>query len=91
MKDGTLIWIPLKDIKASTPVELAEYAVAKNIEDEPYFKWWLKYVICKLDQIILNIRSKYWRTTHKFGIQVPKTVYKVYRNDQQTVNTFWKK
>ena len=26
-KDGTLIWIPLQDIKSSNTVELAEYAV----------------------------------------------------------------
>ena len=31
--DGTLIWIPLKDLKASNPVKLAEYAVENNIED----------------------------------------------------------
>ena len=37
-KDGTLSWIPLKDLKPSNPVELAEYSVANNIEDEPIFK-----------------------------------------------------
>ena len=31
------------------------------------------------------------RITHKFGIQVPKTVDKVYKIDQQTGTTFWKK
>ena len=40
-KYGTLSCIPLKDIKASNPIELAEYVVAKNIEDEPAFKWWV--------------------------------------------------
>ena len=33
----TLIWISLKDIKASNPVELASYASANNLEDEPAF------------------------------------------------------
>ena len=33
-RDGSLIWIPLKDIKASNPFEIAEYAVVNNIEDE---------------------------------------------------------
>ena len=37
-KYGSLIWITLKDLKTSKPVELAEYAVANNIEDEPDFK-----------------------------------------------------
>ena len=38
-KDGSLIWILLKDIKPSNPVELAEYVVANNVEYEHAFKW----------------------------------------------------
>ena len=30
-KYGTLIWIPLKDLKATKPVKLSEYSVANNI------------------------------------------------------------
>ena len=55
-KDGTLIWIPLKDIKNSNPVELAYYAVVNNIEDEHDFKWQVKDVLCKPDQIISKYR-----------------------------------
>ena len=66
--------IPFKDIKASKPVELAEYSVANNIGDEPAFKWLVKGVIHKRDRIISNMKSKYWRTTHKFGINVTKMV-----------------
>jgi hypothetical protein len=33
-KDQSMSWVPLKDLKVSNPVELAEYAVA----DEPAFK-----------------------------------------------------
>ena len=57
-KDGTLIYMPLKDIKASKPVELAEYVVANNIEDEPSFKWWVQGVPRKQDQMISNVKSK---------------------------------
>ncbi len=32
-------WVKLKDLKASNPVELAEYAVANWIAEEPAFKW----------------------------------------------------
>ena len=31
-------WIDLKDLKASNPVELAEYALANELEEEPAFK-----------------------------------------------------
>ena len=34
-KNGSLKWVPLKDLKASNPVELYEYEIANNIEYEP--------------------------------------------------------
>ena len=37
-KDGSVSWVPSKDLKASNPIELTEYAVANNIEKEPDFK-----------------------------------------------------
>ena len=80
----------MKDIKASNSVELDEYAVANNIEDEPYFKWWVKDVLCKRDQMISKVKSKYWRTTHTFGIKVPKTVDEAYTIYQQMGTNFWK-
>ena len=64
----------MKDIKPSNPVELAEYSVANNIEDEPAFKWWVNDVLRKLYRMISKVKAKYWITTHKFGIQVPKTI-----------------
>jgi hypothetical protein len=36
-------WVKLKDLKASNPIELAEYAVANWIAEEPAFKWWVSY------------------------------------------------
>ena len=38
-KDRSLIWTALKDLKNSYPVQLAEYAVANRIQDEPAFAW----------------------------------------------------
>jgi hypothetical protein len=51
-KDGSVSWIPLKDLKASNPVQLAEYAVANNIECEPAFKWWVHHTVKVRDRII---------------------------------------
>ena len=90
-KDGTLSWIPLKDIKASNPVELSNYVVSNNIEYEPSFKWWVKDVLLKRYQIILKVKAAYWRATHNFGIQVPKTVCESYKIYQKKGTTFWKK
>jgi hypothetical protein len=38
-KDGSVSWVPLKDLKASNPIQLAEYAIANNIDCEPAFNW----------------------------------------------------
>jgi hypothetical protein len=40
-KDGTTTWQRLADMKESNPVEVAEYAVAHEINEEPAFAWWV--------------------------------------------------
>jgi hypothetical protein len=32
-------WIDLKILKESNPVQVAEYAIARNIGEEPAFAW----------------------------------------------------
>ena len=44
-KDGSTDCIALKDLKESYPVELAHYAVNRNIQDEPAFAWWIPHVL----------------------------------------------
>lgn len=49
-KGGTLLWVPLKeDLKESHPIEVAEYALANKILDEPAFNWWAWHVLKKRD------------------------------------------
>jgi hypothetical protein len=57
-KDGTTSWIPLKDLKASNPVEVAEYAVANKIVEEPAFAWWVKDVLRRRNRIISKVKSR---------------------------------
>ncbi len=45
-------WVVLKDLKESNPLELAEYAIANRIDDEPAFNWWVKSALKTRDQII---------------------------------------
>ena len=42
-------------------------------------------------RIISKVKSKYWRTSHKFGILVPKTVKYAYDIDRQLWTEFWTK
>ena len=73
-KYGSVDWVPLKDLKQSNPVELSEYSVANEISDEPDFSWWVKETFCCQGTIISKVKSKYFRTSYKFGIRVPKTL-----------------
>ncbi|KAL7544893.1 hypothetical protein ACHAWF_008256 [Thalassiosira exigua] len=90
-KDGTSSWLPLRDVKEASPIELAEYAVAMGLDKEPAFAWWVDYVLKKRDRIIKKAKSKYWRTTHKYDIRVPKTPEEALRIDKETGKDFWEK
>lgn len=85
-KDGTQDWVPLKDLNDSNPVELA---ITNGIDCEPSFYWWVPHVLEKHNYIISKLKKQYWWKSHKFGIQVPKSIDKALLIDQQEGNTFW--
>ena len=58
-KDGSSIWIPLKYLKASNPVKLAEYAAGNHLDVEPAFKWWVRDVLRRRNKIIAKVKAKY--------------------------------
>jgi hypothetical protein len=39
--NGETQWLPLRTVKESNPVELAEYAVNNKLNLEPAFIWWV--------------------------------------------------
>lgn len=88
-KDGSTTWEAMKDIHAEYPVQLAEYALNKGIDDQPAFAWWIPYVMRKRNRIISRTKSKYWTRTHKFGIRIPKTVQEAKDIDTANHNTLW--
>ena len=90
-KDQTTNWIPLKDLKESNPVELAEYAMANKLLEEPAFAWWAKEVLRKRDRIIAKVKSRYWKTTHKFGFKLPHSVEEALRIDEETGTDHWRR
>jgi hypothetical protein len=69
-KDGGEEWIHLKDMKESHPVEVAEFATARGIADEPAFCWWIPYTLRKRDVILSAVKSRIRRTTHKYSIEL---------------------
>eukprot|EP01082_Thalassiosira_pseudonana_P011160 g10259.t1 g10259 contig4:1534300-1534839(+) len=75
--DGSTSWVRLSEIKESHPVQVAEYAVAAGIDHEPAFNWWVRHVLKKRDRIIAQVKqrnARYLKKTHKFGIEMPKSV-----------------
>ena len=88
-KDGSTSWVPLKDLKESNPVKVAEYAVVNKILEEPAFAWWATWVLCKQDRIIKKVKSRYWARTHKYGVLLPKSVAEALCVDQETGTNFW--
>ena len=90
-KDGSNTWVALKDMKNSYPVQLlgAEYAVENKLSQEPAFAWWISHVLKKRSQIISKLKSKYWVCTHKYGIEIPKTVEPTKELDRRNGNMLW--
>ncbi len=89
-RDGSEQWIPLKEIKESNPLEVAqEYVKANQLEDKPAFKWWVPYVLKKRKRIITAVKQRVKKNTHKYGIRVPPTVEEAYQIDKENGNTLW--
>ena len=88
-KDGGTDWVALTDIKESYPVQVAEYAISARISEEPAFAWWASSVLKKRNRIITKTKSKYWLRTHKFGIEIPKSVIQARQIDTKCGNTLW--
>jgi hypothetical protein len=56
-KDGSTDWVDMKYVKDSNPIELAEYAVANRIQEEPAFKWWVAETLRMRNRIIGKVKS----------------------------------
>jgi hypothetical protein len=88
-KQGGESWVPLRILKESNPVDIAEYVVAKGIADEPAFDWWVPYTLRKRDVIVSAISSRVRKSSHKYGIEIPRSVEEAKRIDAKNGNTFW--
>ncbi len=66
--------------------------MTKGIEHESAFNWWVPHVLKKRDRIISLVckwTTHYLKRTHKFGIEVPKTVKEALALDCKNGNTLW--
>jgi hypothetical protein len=88
-KDGSEQWIPLSVMKELNPIEVAEFAIAKGTADDSAFCWWVPYTLRKHDRIISAVKARVKCVTHKYGVEIPRTVEEAYKLDEKNGNTFW--
>jgi len=89
-KDGSTSWERLRDLKESFPIEVADYAIANNIHEEPAFSWWVKNVLRRRKKVIASTSTKYIKRTHRFGLEIPKTVKRALEIDTENGNRMWR-
>jgi len=87
--DGTKTWVPLKILKESNPVEVAEYAQARNLDDEPDVALWTPFTPRKRDRIIAAVNSCIQKASHDYGAEIPTSVKNAHRTDKENGNTLW--
>ncbi len=90
-KDKSTSWVALKDVKEGNPIQVAEFAIANGIANEPAFAWWVRDALKKRDRIIGAIKTRYLKRTHKFGIQMPKTIQEALAIDRETGTDHWRR
>ena len=67
-----------------------QFAVSQGIYHEPAFNWWVKLMLKKKDRIVASIRewqTRYLKRSHKFGIELPKTVEQALPLDAENSKT----
>ena len=77
-------------MKESHPVETPEFPCARDVDNEAAFAWWVAYTLCKHDVILSAVRSRLRKTTHKYGIEIPKDVNHAMELDCKNGNMMWK-
>ena len=89
LTNGATRWIPLKELKESNPVDVAEFAAFRGIDDEPAFKWWVPYTLRKRDTVMSAVKARLKVSIHKYGVEVPTSIEYGKRLDKENVNNFW--
>ena len=87
--NGSTLWVKLKDLKESNPVDVAEYATARGIQEEPDFSLWVPYTLRKRDMIVFAVSSRVRKFSHKYGIEIPTSISHAKRIDLKNGNNLW--
>ena len=89
-KDQSESWVRLSELKESIPVETAEFAKSRGIDNESTFAWWVPHTLKKRNAIISAMKMRLRKTTHKYGIEIPTSVDHAMEVDRKNGNTMWR-
>ena len=87
--DGSEQWVPLKDMKETYPVQVSVFAKTEGLLEEPAFAWWTPYVLRKASRIISKVKARMMVATHKYGIEIPRSINHAKELDKKNGNTLW--
>ena len=73
-------------MKDSYPLQVAEYVARNQIISDSAFAWWCPLYLRKRKAILMKVKTRYWRRTHKYGVEIPKTVAKAKALDEKNSN-----
>ena len=76
-RDQSESWVKLSELKESHPVETAEFAKSRGIDNEPVFAWWVPHTLKKRNAVISAMKVRLRKTTHKYGIEISTTRWKL--------------
>ena len=63
--------------------------MGNKIDGDPQLHWCVKDILKRRNRIISKVKSRYWQTSHKFIIRIPKTVDKALEIERENDNTAW--
>jgi Reverse transcriptase (RNA-dependent DNA polymerase) len=93
--DGTVKWLPFRQLRVQDPVDLAIYAYENKLLEEPVFSTWATRLLREHDKlkarVVSKVKSKYWRMSRKFGVKLPKSVKQALNYDRESGNDLWRK
>ena len=91
-RDQSESWMRLCEMKESYPIETAEFAIARGIDDKPAFIWWVRYTIRRRDAIIAALKTRAKQIRHKYdGIEIPTSVEHAKELDRKNGDDYWMK
>ena len=67
-----------------------EFSDADNLHEEPEFKWRDNKVLKDKNKIISRVKSRFWRTSHKFSIDLLYYVEEDYAINEENGINFWR-